>query len=31
VHAVELEVEQLADPQSAGALEQQRAGGQLVW
>ena len=30
VHAVELEVEQLADPQSAGALEQQRAGGQLV-
>ena len=30
VHAVELEVEQLADPQPAGPLEQQRAGRQLI-
>jgi hypothetical protein len=26
VHAVEFEVEQLADPQAAGSLEQQRRG-----
>ena len=30
VHAVEFEVEQFADAQPAGALQQQRAGGQLV-
>ena len=30
VHAVEFEVEQFADPQPAGPLEQQRAGRQLI-